>query len=282
MGFVRTTSDKVVYYTIPAFTKSGLVEHGFTTRHGGVSKGSFSSLNLAFHVGDEIDKVRQNRAVVASLFGIDIGQWVAGEQIHDNRVHLVTKDDLGKGATTITTALPVTDALITNVPGIMLSSYYADCVPIFFLDAKNRAIGLAHAGWKGTHARIGRLTLLRMMQEFQTNPSECQIAIGPSIGPCCYEVDRYVYEKFAEEFPTHHQFLTPADADKWLLDLWQVNKQDFIDLGVQDHQITMSGLCTSCHVQDFFSYRKESGVTGRQASLIMLKEGNQFHGKNRD
>mgnify|MGYP002408951064 CR=1 FL=1 len=270
MGFVRKQIDDILIFTIPSFSETGLVKHGFTSRQGGVSSDHYSSLNLAFHVGDDPDCVRENRNKVLSMFGSSPDRLVAGEQVHGNRVHVVTVKDAGKGGASLDTAIADTDALITNGPGIMLSSYYADCVPLFFLDPKHKAIGLAHAGWKGTVQEVGVHTLRAMSENFGTGPDCCLAAVGPSIRPCCYQVDSHVYQRFAERFDYHKVLFEKEEEDKWKLDLQRANYEQLIRVGIRSENITVSSLCTACCHDIFFSYRKDRGKTGRQASLIML------------
>ncbi|MGI6065335.1 MAG: peptidoglycan editing factor PgeF [Bacillota bacterium] len=257
-------------FTIPSFTKTGLVKHGFTSRRGGVSSGHYSSLNLAFHVGDNPDCVRENRNKVLSIFGYSPDRLVAGEQVHGSQVYVVTAKDAGKGGTSLDTAIAGTDALITNNPGVLLSSYYADCVPLFFLDPEHKGIGLAHAGWKGTVQEIGVHTLKAMSENFGTDPGCCLAAVGPSIGPCCYQVDSHVYQRFAERFDYHQNFFKIEAEGKWKLNLQRANYEQLVRAGIRSENITVSSLCTACCQDIFFSYRKDQGKTGRQASLIML------------
>lgn len=260
----------LTYLTIPKFEDTDLVQHGFSTRLGGNSQPPFSSLNLGLHVGDDKDTVLKNRKTFCQAVGVNWRDMVAAEQVHGDAVHVVTDLDRGKGASDYATALSATDALITNIPGIPLSTYYADCVPIFFLDPVTPAIGLAHAGWKGTVARIGAKTLLRMGDVFGTSPNKCLIGIGPSIGPCCYEVDEYVKDKFMEQSWTSEGIFKPV-KQKWKLDLPTANERALLEAGALPENIFVSNYCTMCRTDLFFSYRAEEGKTGRMAAVIMLK-----------
>ncbi len=210
-----------------------------------------------------------------NLLDSSLTQLVASEQVHGRKVHIVRKEDMGRGSITLDTAIPGVDGLMTNVPGIMLSSYYADCVPLFFLDPIKKVIALAHAGWKGTLQKIADITLNRMKQEFSSDPASCLAAIGPAIGPCCFRVDRAVLEKFVQSFDDLDHFCFPEDEEKWFIDLPGLNEQQLIRSGILEEHITRSRLCTGCNNNTFFSYRKQNGQTGRQASFIMLKEGEQ-------
>ncbi|MCR6544534.1 peptidoglycan editing factor PgeF [Dehalobacterium formicoaceticum] len=271
-NFVKEPIQDTYIFTIPDFSRSGLVKHGFTCRLGGVSQGDFSSLNLAFHVGDDPDHVIANRKKIVHLLGGKLESLVASEQVHDHQVFVVGASDQGRGSDTYETAIPCTDALITDVPGVMLSSYYADCVPLFFLDPEHQVIALAHAGWRGTVLHMGVITLKKMSETYGTRPEKCLVGIGPSIGSCCFQVDQKVLDVFASSFDFYQQYTKAQGEDKWTIDLPGVNEQLLIQSGVQPEHITKSDLCTSCNIDLFFSHRKEQGRTGRQAALIMLNE----------
>jgi YfiH family protein len=164
-----------------------------------------------------------------------------------------------------------TDGFVTNEPGVVLSSYYADCVPLFIVDPVQRVVGLAHGGWKGTVKRIGGKTIETMNAQFGTQARDCLVGIGPSEGQCCYEVDEQVVNPLRAEFPQWEQFVQPKENGRWNLDLWAVNRQVFLDAGVPAEQIEVSGRCTACQTDLFFSYRAEQGKTGRMASMIAIK-----------
>ncbi|HEX3031873.1 MAG TPA: peptidoglycan editing factor PgeF [Bacillota bacterium] len=259
------------YLEIPSFAATGLVRHGFSTRHGGVSGEPFSSLNLALHVGDNPEAVRQNRQSLSSALGINASHWVTAQQVHGARVAVVTGSDQGRGAVDYPDALPDTDALITRERGVPLATFYADCVPVFFLDPVTPAIGLAHAGWKGTVYRIPTETLKGMGRYFGTRPEDCLVGIGPSIGPCCFEVDEQVVIQFQAAFDFWPQVITAAGEGKWLVDLWQVNLRALMEAGVPAENITVAGECTRCHPETYFSFRAEKGQTGRMGGVIMLR-----------
>lgn len=272
MSFIKEERAVTYLFTVPAFSKTGLVEHGFTCRLGGVSAGDFASFNLAFHVGDRPEQVRKNRQKMVTLINGDLASLVAAEQVHGHHVSVVGLRERGRGSTAYDSALPGTDALITNVPGIILSTYYADCVPVFFLDPVHKAVALAHAGWKGTVQQIVVHTVKKMTALYGTNPAECLAAIGPSIGKCCFQVDEPVWKQFARTIENYNKFSSFRVPEKWFLDLPGINEHLLIQNGFRRENITQSGLCTSCHNDIFFSYRKDGGKTGRQAALIMLKE----------
>ncbi|ATW24950.1 peptidoglycan editing factor PgeF [Candidatus Formimonas warabiya] len=273
MGFVKEQRENTYFFTVPSFTATNLVAHGYTCRLGGASAGDYASLNLAFHVGDDPVAVRNNRRQVVNLLGSSLDRLVAAEQVHGRNVHVVESRDGGRGSASMEDAILQTDALITNVPGMLLSMYYADCVSIFLLDPVKKAVALAHAGWKGTLQQVARETVHRMREVFGSDPGCCLAAIGPSIGPCCFQVDRPVFEQFAQTFTNPESFCLADGQGKWQIDLPKLNQQQLIRAGIPGENITQSNLCTACNHDIFFSHRQEQGQTGRQAALIMLKEG---------
>ena len=187
----------VLHY--PLLDACGMVKHCFTTRGGGASKGMFESLNLSFTRGDDEADVQENYARVASFFGTDKTQFVCSDQTHTTNVRRVGKEDAGYGVTRPRPYKDV-DGLVTDEPGIILSTFYADCVPLFFVDPVHRAIGLSHSGWRGTVGRMGAVTLSVMQREFHTRPEDVLAAVGPSICQDCYEVSDDVADAFYKEF----------------------------------------------------------------------------------
>lgn len=259
------------FYTFPHIEATGQVEHGFTTRPGGVSGGPYNGLNTAFHVGDAPENVLRNRALACQALNINPRDLVSGSQVHGGLVEVVGRCDLGRGALSQEESLPGTDALITGEAGVPLSSYYADCVPLFFLDPARRVIALAHAGWKGTVLQIGRKTVEAMAAAFNSDPRQCLAGIGPSIGPCCYEVDKRVMEPLQGSFSTWRELAVASSPGKWRLDLWEANRRTLVEAGLPGENIIVSRICTSCHNDHFFSYRAQGGTAGRMAALMMLK-----------
>lgn len=269
-GFTLTEQGDLKYLVIDSFQATGLVAHAFTTRSGGVSEGDSGALNLGFTVADDPAHVLANRARICAALGWPAEHLVAGRQVHGDRVAVVTAGQRGRGAKSPDDALPDTDALITSERCLPLSSYYADCVPVFLLDPVQRVIGLAHAGWKGTCLRIAEKTVRTMQAAFGTRPPDCLAGIGPSIGPCCYEVDEPVLERLRESFTHWPELIRPAGPGRWYLNLWEANRRTLLDAGLPAGGITVAGLCTTCHPGLFFSHRGSGGRAGRMASLLML------------
>ena len=258
------------FYKAWNLEQTGLVTHGFTTRIGGTSPTPFESLNLGLHVGDREELVRGNRERCLRALGLDIGQLTTAEQVHGSQVAIIGQNDAGAGSRDFTGAIRGADAMVTNVPGIALGLFFADCVPVYIVDQPHKAIGLAHAGWKGTAARIVTETLRTMAQEFGTKPQDCQTAIGPSIGRCCYEVGQDVAQAVWKCCKDQRP-LAQGSAGKFKLDLQVANWCLLRQAGVPEEQIAICLRCTACHQQDFYSYRRNN-QTGRMAAILAIRE----------
>lgn len=197
---IEDKSVPLLYF--PILENTGIVEHCFTTRAGGVSEEIFDSLNLSFTRGDDESAVMENYDRLAAALDTRKEQFVCTDQTHTTNVIRVGKEDCGYG---VTRQKPYTDVdgLVTDEPGVVLSTFFADCVPLYFVDTVNRAIGLSHSGWRGTVGRMGQRTLEKMATEFGTNPKDVVAAVGPSICQDCYEVSEDVAEEFIREFSGH-------------------------------------------------------------------------------
>ncbi|MCG8403254.1 MAG: peptidoglycan editing factor PgeF [Firmicutes bacterium] len=272
-GFEINRHGELVCLTAPPLAESGAAAHFFTTRHGGVSAAPFDALNLDFKVGDDPGSVAANRKRACALIGAGFDRLVAGNQVHGNRVVTVDDSHAGRGARSETDALPDVDAMVTAVPGLVLSSYYADCVPLFCLDPVRRVAALAHAGWKGSVLRIGERTVRHMADKHGCRPGDVLVAIGPSVGPCCYEVDGPVMSRVEKCLPGVSGLAAYVKPGHWRLDLPGLNRRVLLEAGVREENITMSGYCTACRGDLFFSHRAQKGRTGRMASFIMLTGG---------
>ena len=253
---------------------SDLVIHAVSTRLSGVSKSPFDSLNLALHVGDNADDVIKNRKIFAASLDLNAENIVTPNQVHSDKIIKVDESYRGLGAFDYQNAVKETDALITNTPNLPLMLCFADCVPVMFVDVDNRAVGIAHAGWKGTFAKIAAKTLMAMTDEFGTNPQTCLAGIAPSIGACCYEVGENVIEACQSAFPNHVDELLIKRNGKIYADLWQANKIQLIEAGMNEENIDVARECTCCKSSWYFSYRaaKQKGQqeTGRIAALISI------------
>ncbi|WP_059104692.1 peptidoglycan editing factor PgeF [Shouchella shacheensis] len=259
---------------LQATTFSSLSPHllaGFTTRNGGVSKGPFHSLNLGFHVGDDPCSVVENRTRVAEDIGLPLDRWIGSEQVHGARIVYVTREDAGRGATSLDTALLGTDGLYTSDEGLVLTSLYADCTPLSFYAPTHGFIGLAHAGWKGTVAKIGPTMVHTWKKEHDIPTENVFVLVGPCISADHYEVDERVMQEVRKVCPEADTMpFEETRPGHYSLNLSLLNKQLLIRAGVKEDHIYMSSYCTFKEHQ-FFSHRGDQGRSGRMMSVIALR-----------
>ncbi|MGB8647890.1 MAG: peptidoglycan editing factor PgeF [Anaerolineae bacterium] len=257
----RIERQKAVFYVSEALESYPNVVHAVTTRHGGVSLAPFNTMNLGNQVGDEPANVRENLERMHTALGLDVCATVDASQAQADRVARVTDADRG-------TRVKDVDGLITNEPGIPLMLRFADCVPVLLYDPAHRAIGIAHAGWRGTVGRVVTRTVQAMGEAFGTSPRDLIACICPSIGPCCYEIGPDVRDRVEQVFSTASQLLLRQNGSIHL-DLWEANAHQLRTLGVE--QIEVAGLCTSDRTDEWYSWRREKGETGRFAAIIALR-----------
>ncbi len=260
------------YLSFSSYEALPYIRHMFTTREGGVSKDIYESLNLSFTRGDDETAVLENYRRVAQALGTSIDHIVTSDQTHTTNVRPVGKEDLGKGITRPRDYKDV-DGMITDQPGVLLATFYADCVPLYFVDPVHKAIGLSHSGWRGTVGRMGQATVEAMEKSFGSQPKDLLCAIGPSICQDCYEVSRDVAEAFIFAFPTHEKEILQAGAlGKYQLDLWKANEIVLTEAGVLKEHIDLAGLCTCCNSSILFSHRASKGKRGNLGAFLMLTE----------
>lgn len=248
------------------------VEHLFTTKEGGVSKGDFATMNISFTRGDDKEAVLENYRRIAPLFDVELSNIVVSHQTHTTNVRRVTKADGGKGVVYDRDYEDV-DGLITNEKNLVLCTMYADCVPLYFVDVKNQAIGLSHSGWKGTAGQMGKRTLERMKEEFGTKPEDVYVAIGPSICMDCYEVSSDVIDAFKLVFSKEEMEVIcyQKENGKYQLDLWKANEIMLLNAGVLKEHIEVTRLCTHCNSDRMFSHRKTGDKRGNLGAFLCLK-----------
>lgn len=254
--------------------RSSPIRHAFTDRHGGVSKGVYSSLNVGLHVGDDLEQVRENRRRVCAVFGWGTDQLVAAQQVHGNGVAVVTSADKGRGASRTEDSVANVDALVTAAPDVALIAFFADCVPILLYDPVTPAVGVVHAGWKGTAMAAVCVAVKTMQQQFGTEPARLHAAIGPAIGPCCYTVGEDVAQQLLAA-PKDGLAAVFGDVvarrdDKLYANLPRANELLLQKTGLLSRNIFTDRMCTRCHSERFFSYRASAGKTGRMAAVIGL------------
>lgn len=259
----------VTYLTYPALEELSGFVHAFSTRLGGVSEGIYSSMNLSFTRGDDENSVMENYRRLAEAVGFSVENIVTSDQTHTANVRVITETDRGNG---ITKPRPYTDVdgMITNVSGLVLATFYADCVPLYFIDPVRKAIGLSHSGWRGTAAHIGAVTVRRMQEEYGSLPEDIYGAIGPSICQECYEVSEDVILEFQKTFPEQswRDLFYRKENSKYQLNLWEANRQIMLEAGLIEEHISLPGLCTCCNPEFLFSHRASRGKRGNLGAFL--------------
>lgn len=263
--------NHVPYIQFKNLSATGIVKHGFSTRKGGVSTGIFSSMNLNFKRGDDPDAVLENYRRMAAALNMRVDDMVLSDQTHTTNVRVITEEDRGKGILKPQDYSDV-DGMITNVPGIVLVTSYADCVPLYFVDPVRKAIGLSHSGWKGTVGHIGQKTVWKMHEVYGSEPKDIVAAIGPSICQSCYEVSDDVAEAFRANFTADEaaDILLDKGNGKYQLDLWKANWYVLTDAGILPEHLSVTDLCTACHPDLLWSHRKTNGQRGGLSAFLSL------------
>ena len=270
--FEEKQVGEVLYLTYPLLEQTGIVKHGFSTRIGGVSQGIWSSMNLSFSRGDKEDSVKENFYRMAKALDVPADSFVFSQQTHTTNIRKVTMEDKGKGIVKPLDYQDV-DGLITNISGLCLATFYADCVPLYFVDPVHKAIGLSHSGWRGTVGKIGRITLERMKEEYGTNPEDVIAAIGPSICQDCYEVSEDVIIEFQKGFSEAcwKELYYKKNNGKYQLNLWKANEIILLEAGVKKEHIAVTNLCTCCNSEELFSHRASQWKRGNLAAFLAIK-----------
>ena len=260
----------IEYLQSPLLRNCDFLEHAFCTRRGGASQDDYKSLNMSFREGDEESRVLQNWDCLATAFAIPMEQFLVVNQVHGDAIFVIkphgsyfsTRDELNY------------DAIVTSRTDLAICIKTADCVPVFIVDQVKKVIAVVHAGWKGTALEISAKVIRLMQSQYGSQSADILAAIGPSIGKCCYEVDQATADAFRGQ-NNSDLFLQPGKKkDKWMLDLSKANFQHILDAGVPESNIEVSGFCTTCNQDMFFSHRGSGGITGRQVNFMMIKSDN--------
>ncbi len=262
-------NDGVHFLTYNRLSEIDFINHAFSTRLGGVSKGIFDSMNLSFE-HDNFEDVTENYKRFCKAAGFCFDTLVASSQDHHTFVRVCTKAECGIGITRKKDIKSV-DALVTNEKGVTLVTYYADCTPLFFVDTKKKAIGLAHAGWRGTVGKIGAEVIKTMKENYDTDPSDLVCAIGPAISLCCYEVDKACADNFYALGLDDSKFVFKKDNGKYMVDLLETNRQILLSCGVKEDNIVLSDLCTKCNSHLLWSHRATNGKRGTMSAFMTLR-----------
>ncbi len=265
----QNKSGDLEYLTFPKIAETGLVGHLFTTRTGGVSTGDLATMNLSFSRGDDPANVVENYRRICEVLGVGIEDVVASVQTHTTNIRHVTAADKGKGVVYPQDYQDV-DGLITDEPGVVLATFYADCVPLYLVDPVKQAIGLAHSGWRGTVNKMGACMVQAMEQTFGSRPEDLIAAVGPSICRDCYEVSEDVAEEFQALFAGTQVVSHGKGEGKYQLDLWLANRLILEQAGIPESQISVTDVCT-CHNPEYlFSHRASNGKRGNLAAFLYI------------
>lgn len=264
--YTLAESHGLTFVRFPHFDGIDFQIHGITTRKGGVSQGALATLNMGRRGVDMEAHLAENHRRVAEALGVSPGSFVFSAQVHGTAVRQVTRENCRE-------PLADTDALMTNVPGITLATVYADCMPILLLDPVNRAIGMAHAGWRGAVQGIGPRLVAAMAESYGSKPQNLLAALGPAIGPCCFEIGPEVAEAFSS-------LGTDTECARWLHyrngactgDLGALNRDLLLRAGLAPEAVRSADLCTRCRADLFYSHRRDQGNTGRMAAIMAIQE----------
>lgn len=263
---MKKTTSKIHYLEPEVLTAAGISQHGFTTRHEGVSRPPYNSLNLGSNTLDSVHNVKGNRSLLARSFGGTLDRFVTVNQVHGTDLLVIDAPNPDFGHFLKLEC----DGIITDQSGVMIGICVADCYPILLLDPEKRVVAALHAGWQGTARGIARKGVEAMADVFGSRPGNILAAIGPGIGACCYEVDAPVKDAFTAGGHTWDLIATPAGTGKWQLDLSAANRQQLLLAGLRERNVEEARVCVSCTPDLYFSYRRDQGETGRQMGFIML------------
>ncbi len=261
------TVDGVSYLTFDALSDISFIRHAFSTKLG---EGSLTkhSMDMSFD-HDDYDAVTHNYKLLCSAAGLDYTSLVASSQDHHTFVRVCTSAQKGIGIYRKKDIMSV-DALVTIEPGVTLCTYYADCTPIFFVDTVTHAIGLAHAGWRGTVGRIAQKVTDTMKESFGTDPADVVCAIGPNISVCCYEVDKPCADEFYALGLDSDRFVFPKESGKYMVDMLECNRQILVESGVKPENITLSDICTQHNSNLLWSHRATKGDRGLMCAMLRI------------
>ncbi len=260
---IRSEANGIPYYSFGALAEHEQIVHAVFTRLGGVSAPPYRALNVGHSVGDDPAAVEANHDIIYHALGLSEAEVVTAWQVHSSRTAIVDERDEGQ-------VVPQTDALITGVPGVHLLLRFADCLPIFLFDPERQVVALGHAGWRGTAAAIASQMVQAMTDSFGTEPEHLIAALGPGIGPCCYQVGEEVARAIKPTIRDRQAAIRHLGDSRFSLDLWEANRQHLLRRGVCT--VEVARVCTACHADEFFSHRADGGTTGRFAALVGMRK----------
>ncbi len=261
-------SEDLIYYTYKLFEPFPHITCVTSTRLGGVSQGPLRSLNLSTRVGDEERHINENRSRLCRVMNIESETVIQAQLVHRNNIEIIAEQS-PRG---FSYKFPETDGLVTDVVHRPLFIPVADCAAVAFFDPQKHVIGMLHSGWKGVVQRIIPAMIQTMHTTYGSDPSDILVGVSPCLGPCCYEVRQDFIATFTEAFPTKaKQFFLPQTDDTMHFDMWAALCWQLEESGILPAHIEGPTICTACHVDEFYSHRKEHGKTGRFASVIVLR-----------
>lgn len=266
-GFIHKECRGVGYYIVEEFEKAG-VKTCFSTRVGGISPSPYDTMNIGYKSGDDKGNIDSNFEILCSAAGFKRENLVLSDQVHGCTCRAVGESDRGKGILR-ESDIKAVDALVTNTKDTALCIFTADCVPVFLFDREKKAAAICHAGWRGIVLNIIGKTIDTMEKTYGTRPEDLITAIGPSIGPCCFNVGPDVVKAFENVF-TDFNGIIINEAGRYRINLWAAAERLLRDAGVDHGRIINSALCTSCREDLFYSYRRDGSMTGRMVSIIQL------------
>lgn len=270
-GTVLVTAGDLKYIEFESLNRyRDILTHFMSTRHGGVSSGECSTLNLGLGRNDDRSNVIENFRIICNATSVNMESLVLTNQVHGTKVCRVYESDMGKGLLR-ESDLKGTDGFITTAPGVTMVTFHADCAPVFLFEPSAKAAALLHSGWKGTLADIVARALDDMKKIPGFDPGRVEAVIGPSIGFCCFEVDEDVYGLFREKYG-NGSFYRHVSGTKWKIDLKGIIRTRMEEEGVDARNIHDSGICTKCRNDLFFSYRGDRGRTGSMAAFMQIRQ----------
>lgn len=260
-------ADAIEYLQSSIFNSCDFLVHAFCTRRSGASQDEYTSLNMSFHEGDEDHNVLQNWGRLAAAFAISLEQFLVVNQVHKDDIFVIKP----YGGYFSSRAELDYDAIVTDRANVAICIKTADCVPVFIVDRIKKIIAVVHGGWRGTALGITAKVIRLLQDKYGSSPQDILAAIGPSIGKCCYQVDSVVADSFYKQKGHEHFLFSGTGKNKWTLDLTEANRQQILDGGINESNIEVSGCCTMCNQEIFFSHRGAGGITGRQINFMMIK-----------
>jgi polyphenol oxidase len=269
---LTSQNNNLTYLQSSLFAKNGSVQHAFSTRLGGISSGSCTSLNMAFHTEDSANNVIENRRRLFKLFGLSHELTVSLNQVHGTEIVEAKNDNIGEGALP-GRAIQDADALITTFQELTLCAYSADCLLIYYIAIDTPLVAIAHAGRQGTLGGMAEKVVEQICCRYGVQPGRILTFLTPSICKNCYTVDSTRAEEFTHAGWGSSAYIEPVDGGLWNLDLAEINRAQLIRAGIDKDSIDQSNLCTSCRSDLFYSYRRERGKTGRMMGFISLTAG---------